>query len=133
VSGRDLDLLRDELSNMLHHMYRLSELCRRRWQVTRSGLNAKVVDVVPGALGAIWIRIYDTHQIAEVANIGDVVTDFYTELYGVLAWKPVDAMTFVNKPSEAWGIARYNDYRDLEKKPVLDTMRRAFDGLATLL
>jgi hypothetical protein len=38
----DLDLLRDELSNMLHHMYRLSELCCRRWQVNPSGFNAKL-------------------------------------------------------------------------------------------
>jgi hypothetical protein len=36
--AENLDLLRDELSNMLHHMYRLSELCRRRWQVNRPGL-----------------------------------------------------------------------------------------------
>jgi hypothetical protein len=130
----DLDLLRDELSNMLHHMYRLSELCCRRWQVNPSGFNAKVVDVVPGALGAIWIRCYDTHDIAEVSTTGDLYTDFYTELYGVAAWKPVAAMHFVNKPTKGSALPRYQDYHGhLENKAVLDTMRRAFDGLATLL
>jgi hypothetical protein len=130
----DVDLLRDELSNMLHHMYRLSELCRRRWGVNRwSGLNNRVVNVVPGALGAIWIRRYDTHHLFEVANIGEVCSDFYTELYGVLAWKPLASMGFVKEPDEDWALTRYQDYQGLENMAVLDTMRRAFDGLAALL
>jgi hypothetical protein len=130
----DIDLAIDELSNMLHHMYRLGELCGRRWQVTASGFNANVVNVVPGALGAIWIRSYDTHEIAEVSTIGGVYSGFYTALYGVLVWKPVAAMRFVSKPSKGSVVARYQDYqRHLENKPVLDTMRRAFDGLATRL
>jgi hypothetical protein len=129
----DVDLLGDELSNMLHHMYRLIELCRRRWQLNSSGLDARVVNVVPGALGAAWIRSYDTHEIAEVSTIRDVYSGFYTALNGVLVWKPVAAMRFVSKPTKGSAFTRYQDYRSLENKPVLDTMRRAFDGLAALL
>ena len=130
----DVDLLRDELSNMLHHLYRLGELCARRWQLkgNHAGFNARV-KVVPGALGAMWIRTYDTHEIASVSTMADLYSDFYSDLYGVAVWKPVAAMPFVSKPSTGWVVARYNDYRGLENKAVLDTMRRAFDGLASLL
>jgi hypothetical protein len=101
-----------------------------RW----SGLNDRVVNVVPGALGAIWIRRYDTHHLFEVADIGAVFSDFYTKMYnGILAWKPVASMDFVEKPDEDWALTRYQDYQGLENKAVLDTMRRAFDGLASLL
>jgi hypothetical protein len=107
--AENLDLLRDELSNMLHHMYRLSELCRRRWQVNRPGLNAKVVNIVPDALGAIWIRRFDTHEIAEVSTAGGFYSGLYTE-YGVAVWKPVAAMPFVDKPENGWPLPRYKDY-----------------------
>lgn len=132
----DTDLLRDELSNLLHHLYRLGELSARRWQVrSRSAVfNARVLNVVPGALGAMWIRIFDTHEIASVSTMGD--GDRYSDFYAYgsrLLWKPIAAMPFVNKPQEAVLIPRYNDYQNLEDRPVLDTMRRAFDGLATLL
>jgi hypothetical protein len=130
----EVDLLRDELSNMLHHMYRLGELCARRWQLTgdHAGFNAKV-KVVPGALGAMWIRAFDTHEIASVSTMADLYSDFYSDLFGVLAWKSISVMPFVNKPTKAWGIERYNDYQNLENKPVRNTMRQAFDGLASLL
>jgi hypothetical protein len=97
-------------------------------------LPRKVVNVVPGAPGAIWIRCFDTHEIAEVSATGDVYTDFYTEMYGVAVWKPVEAMGFVKKPTKGWPLPRYEDYQGhLENKAVLGTMQRAFDGLATLL
>jgi hypothetical protein len=134
--AKSVDLLRDELSNMLQHTYRLSELCRRRWKLNKNdhhGLNAKVARV-PGALGAIWIRSFDTHEIAELSTTDDVYSDFYTELYGVAVWKPLEAMPFVHRPAERSAmLARYDDYRNLERMPVLDTMRPAFDGLASLL
>jgi hypothetical protein len=119
---------------MLHRMYRLSELCCRRWQVNPSDFNAKVVNVVLGALGAIWIRCYDTHEIAEVSTTGHLYSDFYMELYGVAVWKPGAAMRFVNKPTKGSALPRYQAYEGhLVIKAVLDTMRRTFDGLVTLL
>jgi hypothetical protein len=86
-----------------------------RW----SGLNDRVLNVVPGALGAIWIRRYDTHHLFEVADIGTVFSDFYTEMYAVLAWKHVGSMGFVEEPDEDWALTRYQDYQGLENKAVL--------------
>lgn len=128
------DQLRDELSNLLHHMYRLGELRSRRWgannqKLSDSEFNARVIQV-PGVLGALWIRSYDTHEIATVSKLKGVYSKFYTRIYGVLVWQCIADMPFVMKPKAA---ERYNDYQsNLENKPVLDTLRSAFDGLAAL-
>jgi hypothetical protein len=130
----DLDGQRDELSNLLHHLYRLGELRSRRWgtsgrKLSESDFNARVAQV-PGALGALWIRSYDTHEIAVVAKSKDVHSNFYTNTYGVLVWACIVDMTFVNLPNIA---NRYVDYQsNLENNPVLDTLRSVFDGLAAL-
>jgi hypothetical protein len=128
----DLDLLHDELSNMLHHMYRLGELCAGRWGLKNdpARFNAKVK--VPGALGALWVRRYDTQEIVSVSDPADVYTDRYLKLYELLVWKPVAAIE--GKAPGGSALARYQDYQGhLENNPVLDTMRPAFDGLATLV
>ena len=39
-------------------------------------------------------------------------SDFYTELDGVLVWKAMAAMPFVNKPSKAWAGDGRNDNQD---------------------
>jgi hypothetical protein len=131
----DVDLLRDELSNMLHHMYRLGELRRRRWSIS-TDVNAQVnqrAKAVPGVMGALWIRCYDTHEIASLATPGDVYSDYYTEMYGVLVWKPLAAMPFASRPKRVAMSDRYDDYEvALRNKPVLDTLRGAFDGLKAL-
>lgn len=131
-----IELLRDELSNTLHHMYRLGELCHQRWQLTTdkdAEFNRRAV-AVPGVIGALWIRCYDTHDMARLATAGDVYTDYYTELYGVLVWNTLGAMPFAKRPTKPAMIERYDDYsRSLENKPVLDTLRQAFDGLSKLL
>ena len=83
-----------------------------------------------GALGAIWIRTFDTHEIATVADIGDKYADVYTAIYGVLVWRQPAAMPFLILPNE---IARFNDYQThLADRVVLKTLRAAFDGLSAL-
>jgi len=130
----DRDELRDELSNLLHHLYRLGELRSRRWgtngqKLAEGDFNARVTQV-PGVLGALWIRSYDTHEIATVSKFKDVYSGFYTKMYGVLVWQCIGYMPFVKLPKPA---DRYVDYQsNLENKPVLDTLRSAFDGLAAL-
>jgi hypothetical protein len=130
----DRDELRDELSNLLHHLYRLGELRSRRWgtngqKLAEGDFNARVTQV-PGVLGILWIRSYDTHEIAAVSKFKDVYSDFYTKMYGVLVWQCIADMAFVKLPNAA---DRYMDYQsNLENKPVLDTLRSASDGLAAL-
>jgi hypothetical protein len=133
-SATSRDEQRDELSNLLHHLYRLGELRSRRWgingqKLSEGDFNSRTAQV-PGTLGALWIRSYDTHEIAAVAKFKDAYSNFYTELHGILVWKCIADMPFVNLPKAP---DRYVDYQsNLENNPVLDTLRSSFDGLATL-
>jgi hypothetical protein len=86
VTSRDEQ--RDELSNLLHHLYRLGEPCSQRWgtngkKLSEGDFNTRTTQI-PGALGALWICSYDTHEIATVAKFKDVYSDFYTKMSGVL-------------------------------------------------
>jgi len=124
--------LRAELSNLLQHLYRLSELVRHRWKLSRKdpSLDQRVRDAAPGALGCMWIRTYDTHDIARVADMADFFSDFFTEMFGGMAWRPLGEMPFAKRDKEA----RCRDYElHLQNRPVLDTTRAAFDGLASIL
>jgi hypothetical protein len=125
--------LEDELSNLLHQLYRLGELCR--WRLgTPAGtkLNPKDFaavlsgsDDLRAARAAMWARRFDTHDLIVVASLADLFSDFYTEMFGVLAWQPL-AQTDPD--------GRHLDYAAmLEGRPVLDTIRRAFDAMAGLL
>jgi hypothetical protein len=126
--------MRDELSNLLHHFYRLGELRSRRWaangqKLSETNFNARVAQV-PGALGALWIRSYDTHEIATVAKSRDMISDYYTKVAGILVWQCIADMPFIKPPTVA---ARYNDYEsNLQNKPVPDALRSVFDGLVSL-
>src|SRR5258708_31132808 len=97
------DALMAELSNALHHLYRLRELCRHRLpdfgmtELSSAGLRA--------SRGAGWVRNFDTHQLFEVAAQGDVYSDFYTAVYGVLVWKPL-----ADLPAQTDGHNRHQDY-----------------------
>jgi hypothetical protein len=130
----DRDEHRDELSNLLHHLYRLGELRSRRWgtngkKISDRDFNARAKQV-PGALGSLWVRSYDTHDIATLAKVKDLHSDFHTEMYSVLVWQCIVDMEFINLPTAT---DRFRDYQsNLENNPVLDTLRSAFDGLAAL-
>ncbi|SRR6266568_3940735 len=127
--------LQDEVSNMLHHTYRLGELLSRRWKALEPHLTkaeyGRRLMTVPGALGALWIRCYDTHQVASVTTLSSVYSEVDTALYGVLTWQPLCVMTFINLPK---GTYRSDDYQaHLATKPVLDSLKAVFNGMADLL
>jgi hypothetical protein len=117
---------------LLHQLYRLGELCR--WRLGPAGTKLSSQDfgaVLAGsddlraARAAMWARTFDTHDLVVVASLADLYSDFYTDMYGVLAWQPL-AQTDPD--------GRHLDYGAvLEGRPVLDTIRRAFDAMAGLL
>jgi hypothetical protein len=128
------DALAAELSNLLHHLFRLRELCVRRLGPGFYATAAASSDL-RAAMGACWARNFDTHEVYAPADVsedgyGDFYSDYYTALYGVVLWKPLAQLPRQQDP----GHHREVDYvAELEGKPVLDTLRRAFDGLAGLL
>jgi hypothetical protein len=125
----------DELSNLLHQLYRLGELCR--WRLAPAG--AKLTPQAFGALlaagssdlraarAALWVRTFDTHDLAaiDMATPSDTYGDRYSDTYGAVDWKPL-----TQTDPDGWDL----DYAaELEGRPVLDTSRRAFNALAGLL
>jgi hypothetical protein len=132
--GTHADVLQDELSNALHHMYRLGELCKRQWEASSGGCSAgdfiARVRQVPGALGALWIRAFDTHQLAALTELNGQYSRAQTAMVRALIWKPASAMPFLVMPRD---YDRYTDYLlHLSQRPVHGTLRAAFDGLAAL-
>jgi hypothetical protein len=134
--GTNAETLQDELSNALHHTYRLGELRKRQWEANGNGNGGSAspfaarVKQVRGALGALWIRAYDTHQIAIVSELDTQYSGVHTAMHGVLLWKPASALDCIVMPKD---YDRYTDYlAHLAQRPVLDTLRSAFDGLAAL-
>ena len=121
--------LESELSNVLNHLYRLGELCKRR--LSEKTFHQKMVtsNDLRTARAAMWARAFDAHRAVVVAPLGDAMSDYMTEMVGVAVWAPL-----ANLPEQTDKYGRHLDYaRLLENMPVLDTTRRAFDAMAALL
>jgi hypothetical protein len=122
------DDLMAELSNLLHHLYRLRELCKGQLGSSFSTAEKSTADL-RAAGAASWARNFDTHKLYDLGSLQGVYSNFYTAIYGVLAWKPLSSL-----PRSIDKNGRHLDYAaELEGKPVLDTLRRAFDAMAGLL
>jgi len=129
----------DEFSNTLGHLYRLNELGKNRLGkdmfhrklLGTDDLRRKLLgtDDLRAARGAIWARTFDVHAVVAVASMGDVYSDYYTAMYGVLVWKPL-----VSLPVQTDKFNRHLDYASfLENRSVLGSSRRAFDAMAALV
>jgi hypothetical protein len=122
------DALMAELSNLLHHMYRLRMLCISR--LGKADFHAKETTAdLRAARAASWARNADTHKLYAPAAQQTVYANVYTARYGVLVWRPRSSV-----PAAPDKDGRYLDYEQvLEGKVVLATLRRAFEAMAALL
>jgi hypothetical protein len=66
----------------------------------------------------------------EVSQAASLYSDCYTNLYGVLAWRPRSDFTAEDDDGRGWHLA-YDTY--LEGSPVLDTLQDAAKALETLV
>lgn len=119
----------DELSSVLSQVYRLSEVVKDK---LGKGIFYKAMLATNDrrmARAATWARTFDTHDAVVVAEMADIVTDYYTEMYGTLAWRPLDEL-----PKQAGNHDEHLDYAaQLAGHGVLDTVRQAFDTLAAMV
>ena len=122
------DPMMAEISNLLHHLYRLRELCFDR--LASFGQTERSAPDLRAARGASWARNADTHQLFRLASgLEAVYSGFYMARYGVPVWVPR-----VSVPQAPDNQDRYVDYQvELEGKAIPDTLRFAFDALAALL
>jgi hypothetical protein len=121
----------DEFSNALNHLYRLNELGKNR--LGKDAWHQKLLgsDDLRAARAAIWARTFDVHRVVAVAAMGDGYSDYYTDMYGVLVWKPLAELP---DQTDKAGHDRHLDYANfLENREVLSTSRRAFDAMAAVL
>jgi hypothetical protein len=123
------DALMAELSNLLHHLFRLRELCKDR--LTGFYVTERSTGDLRAARGAGWARNFDTHQLFAAGSQQSVYSNYYTAMYGVLVWKPLSSLPI---SIDQTGNNRHLDYAaELEGKTILDTLRHAFDAMANLL
>ena len=118
-----------ELSNMLHHLYRLRELCKTRLADFEQ-IESQAPALRPER-GATWARNSDTHRLFRLPSPGlaSVYAETYGAVYGELLWRPR-----IELPLAPDHHGRYLDYEsELEGKVIPNTLRRAFDALAALL
>jgi hypothetical protein len=119
-----------ELSNMLHHLYRLRELCKIRLVGFEQQIEPQTLELKPER-GATWARNCDTHRLFRLSSAGlaSVYAETYGAVYGELLWRPR-----IELPLAKDNYGRYRDYEDeLEGKAIPDTLRQAFDALTALL
>ena len=86
------DALMAELSNLLHHLYRLRMLCTNPVGKANFYAMEKSTPDLRSARGASWARNADTHELYAPAALQpgmDIYVSFYTAMYGgILVWKP---------------------------------------------
>ena len=124
------DSWKAELSNMLHHLYRLRELCKTRLADFEQRIELQAPALKPER-GATWAQNCDTHRLFRLPSPGlaPVYAETYGAVYGELLWRPR-----IELPLAPDRHGRYLDYEsELEGKAIPDTLRRGFDALAALL
>ena len=78
------------LSNLLCQLYRLSELVKHEFgDPTRFHDALRATPDHCAARAAMWVRNFDTHQTVVVADMDDSFTDYFTEMFGTLVWRPL--------------------------------------------
>jgi hypothetical protein len=125
----DDDALMAELSNVLHHLFRLRELCRRRTgNAAFVAVETSTADLRE-ARAACWARNFDTHQLYALATLENVYPSVYMARYGTTpVWKPLQSL-----PSTTDKYGRHLDYaQHLAGQELLGSVRRGFEALAAL-
>jgi hypothetical protein len=129
----DLETAEIHLGHAMDELYRLYELAKKSpSKADKKTRDEALVKIDKGeTAGAIvWARKYRIHDSMEVSQAASLYSDCYTNLYGVLAWRPRSDFTAEDDDGRGWHLA-YDTY--LEGSPVLDTLQDAAKALETLV
>jgi hypothetical protein len=118
----DFDAAEIHLGHAMEDLYRLYELAKQP-PSSKAARDAALDSTGDGktALAIVWARKFRTHDVAEVSRAAGIYSDYYTNLYGVLAWRRRSDFTPATD-GRNWHLY-YDSY--LEGRPVLDTLQTA--------
>jgi hypothetical protein len=138
MCGADtFEIAEAHFGHALCDLYRLFELVKptansgkseKKAAIAAREAKLKVTSEGQTALAAAWARTFRVHDVIEVTEPADLYSDYYTNLYGVLAWRP---RTFAPEATYPENRGGFYDCR-LAGRPVLDTMQSAFQALLAI-
>jgi hypothetical protein len=122
-AAADFEAAEDHLSHALCDFYSLYEQAKlppSSQKLRRAALEASPAG--RAALAIAWVRKFHTHHLIEVSKAGDLYSDYYTNLYGVLVWRDRADITTV-EDDEGRRHEFYDD--ELAGRPTLDTLQKS--------
>jgi hypothetical protein len=128
-AAADFEAAEDHFGHALADVYSLYELARKPPSdkaARRTALEASEEGRI--ALAVAWGRTFNSHELIEVSRDADLFSNYFTELFGVLAWRPRSDFTTYHD-----GEDRHEFYDSLlAGKPVLDTLQKAVAALVAI-
>jgi hypothetical protein len=95
-----------ELSNVLAQFYRLSELCKHRLGEKQYHKILESTSQFRTARAIVWARTFDAHDVVIVAELGDRMSNYMTEMFGVPTWRALHEL-----PQQIDKYGRHTDYQ----------------------
>jgi hypothetical protein len=137
----DFETAEIHLGHAMDELYRLYELAKKSpSKADKRARDQALIKIDKGEIAGavVWARkyrIHDSMQVShaagalEVTQPADQYSNCYTNLYGVLAWRPRSDFTTGDDNGRGWHLF-YDTH--LEGRPVLDTLQQAAKALETL-
>jgi hypothetical protein len=126
----DFQAAEAHLFHAMEDFYSLYELAKQP-PSSKAARNAALDATSDGktALAIVWARKFRTHDVVEVSQAADTYSDHYTNLHGVLAWRPRSDFT-TTTDGRGWHLL-YDSY--LRDRPVLDTLQTAASAVVAVI
>lgn len=130
--AQTFDELAIEVSNMLNHLYRLSETASKHLG-GKALLYQHLARSSGGdeAAAALWARTFDAHDLFQLVASSDLYSDYYTDI-GVAAWKPRSQLPPPNPRHPPRGRDLLYD-SNLAGRPLPDSAQAAVRAVRSLL
>lgn len=125
----DFEAVEDHLGHALTDLYRLYEQAKQP-PMDKTSRRTALRGSPEGrtALAIVWTRAFHTHDVVEVSKAADLYSDYFTELYGTLAWRP--RSDFTNNEDGEDRHVFYDGF--LAGRPVFDTLQKAVSALVAV-
>lgn len=140
--AEDFEAAEIHVGHAMDELYRLYELAKKSpSRADRAARDEALVKIDKGEIAGavIWARKFRTHdsmqlsqavEAVEVSQAADRYGSYYTNLYGVLVWRPRSDFTTDDDNGRGWHLF-YDTH--LEDRPVLETLQQAAKALGDLV